>query len=64
LRTPDLERRLRAIYAERRDETIFIGGAGSLRYRNIIEVIDAAKGAGVERIGIVTEGIRKNAVRN
>ena len=31
----------------------------SLRYGEIIAVIDAAKGAGVEKVGIVTEGMRK-----
>jgi biopolymer transport protein ExbD len=38
---------------------MFIMGAGSLRYRDIIFVIDAAKGAGVEKVGIVTEGMRR-----
>ena len=38
---------------------MFIAGAGTLRYGDIIEVIDAAKGAGVEKVGIVTEGMRK-----
>jgi biopolymer transport protein ExbD len=32
-----------------------------LRYGDIIEVIDAAKGAGVEKVGIVTEGMRRAA---
>src|SRR5438552_14077192 len=49
-----LEGRLRAIYAERSDKTMFIAAAGSLRYKKIIEVIDAARGAGVDRVGIVT----------
>ena len=40
---------------------MFIVGAGTLRYRDIIDVIDAAKGAGVEKVGIVTEGMRKAA---
>ena len=31
----------------------------TLRYGDIIAVIDAAKGAGVEKVGIVTEGMRK-----
>ena len=30
-------------------------------YREIIEVIDAAKGAGVEKVGIVTEGMKRAA---
>jgi biopolymer transport protein ExbD len=52
-----LESRLRTIYEQRKDKTMFIMGAGTLRYRDIIEVIDAAKGAGVEKVGIVTEGM-------
>jgi biopolymer transport protein ExbD len=30
-------------------------GAGSLRYGDVIPLIDAARGAGVTRVGIVTE---------
>jgi biopolymer transport protein TolR len=56
---PELETRLRGIFDERKDKTMFIMGAGTLRYRDIVEVIDAAKGAGVEKVGIVTEGMRK-----
>jgi len=56
---PELEARLRNIFDQRKDKTMFIIGASTLRYREIIEVIDAAKGAGVEKVGIVTEGMRK-----
>ena len=55
----DLESRLRNIFEQRKDKTMFIMGAGTLRYKDIIDVIDAAKGAGVEKVGIVTEGMRK-----
>jgi biopolymer transport protein TolR len=55
----DLESRLRSIYEQRKDKTMFIMAAGTLRYKDIIDVIDAAKGAGVEKVGIVTEGMRK-----
>src|SRR3954463_15825301 len=55
----ELETRLRAIFDQRKDKTMFIIGAGVLRYREIVEVIDAAKGAGVEKVGIVTEGMRR-----
>jgi len=55
----ELETRLRNIFDQRKDKTMFIMGAGTLRYRDIVEVIDAAKGAGVEKVGIVTEGMRK-----
>ena len=57
----ELEEKLRTIFEERKEKTMFIMGAGNLRYGDIVEVIDAAKGAGVEKVGIVTEGMRKAA---
>jgi biopolymer transport protein ExbD len=57
----ELEERLRTIFEDRKDKTMFISGDGALRYGDIINVIDAAKGAGVEKVGIVTEGMRKGA---
>ena len=57
----DLEETLRSIFEERQQKTMFIMGAGTLRYGEIVEVIDAAKGAGVEKVGIVTEGMRRAA---
>jgi biopolymer transport protein TolR len=55
----ELPTRLSEIYARRRDKTMFIAGAGTLRYQSIVDVIDAAKGAGVDRVGIITEAMRK-----
>ena len=57
----ELETRLRNIFEQRKDKTMFIIGAPTLRYGDIVEVIDAAKGAGVEKVGIVTEGMRQAA---
>jgi biopolymer transport protein TolR len=57
----ELEARLRNIFDERKDKTMFIAAAGTLRYGDIVVVIDAAKGAGVEKVGIVTEGMRRAA---
>ena len=57
----ELESTLRTIFEERQQKTMFIMGAGSLSYGEIVEVIDAAKGAGVEKVGIVTEGMRKGS---
>ena len=57
----ELEERLRTIFEERKDKTMFIMGAANLRYGDIVEVIDAAKGAGVDKVGIVTEGMRRAA---
>ena len=55
----ELEEKLRTIFEDRKDKTMFISGDGALRYGDIVNVIDAAKGAGVEKVGIVTEGMRK-----
>ena len=54
-----LEERLRNIYDQRKDKTMFIIGSGTLRYKEIMVVIDAARGAGVEKVGIVTDGMRR-----
>jgi biopolymer transport protein ExbD len=59
--TERLPERLREIYEQRKEKTLFIVGDGGLPYRNIIYVIDSAKGAGVEKVGIVTEGMRREA---
>ena len=57
----DLPNRLRNIFEQRNDKTMFIAADGRLRYGEIVEVIDAAKGAGVTKVGIVTEGMRRAA---
>jgi len=56
----DLATELRTVFETRKDKTLFLNGDESLRYGEIVEVIDAAKGAGVEKVGIVTTGM-KNA---
>ena len=56
-----LEKTLRDIFETRKDKRMFIAGAENLRYGDIMEVIDAARGAGVEKVGIVTAGMRKAA---
>ncbi|CAN5383438.1 protein TolR [soil metagenome] len=55
----DLEQRLREIFEVRREKTMFIAGHGGLRYGDIVAVIDAAKGAGIDKVGIVTERMRQ-----
>jgi biopolymer transport protein TolR len=58
-----LESELRSIFQARRDKTLFIMGAPTLRYATIVSVIDAAKGAGISRVGIITDGMRVEAKR-
>jgi biopolymer transport protein ExbD len=56
-----LEEELRGVFEDREMKTLFIMGAGTLRYGEIVDVIDAAKAAGVEKVGIVTEAMRRAA---
>ena len=57
VRAMDLRRRLHEIYDNRRDKTLFVKGDPALRYRDVIEVIDVARGSGVERVGIVPAAV-------
>lgn len=57
----DLEDRLTKIFEQRNEKTMFIIGAPTLPYGDIVSVIDAAKGAGVVKVGIVTTGMQRAA---
>ncbi len=59
VRLTTLPSRLRDIFESRRDKTMFIAASGTLNYGDIVEIIDMAKGAGVDKVGIVTEGMRR-----
>jgi biopolymer transport protein ExbD len=59
-----LQEFLRTTFEARKEKTLFLIGDPSLRYGEVIAVIDAAKGAGVEKVGIVTEGMRKGESTN
>lgn len=58
VRLNDLQMRLREIYRERRDKTLYVAGDAALPYKKIIAVMDSARGAGVTRIGVVTAAMR------
>jgi biopolymer transport protein ExbD len=51
---------LKEVYRTRADKTIYVAAAGSLPYGAIIDVMDAVKGAGVDRMGVITEGMRRS----
>jgi biopolymer transport protein ExbD len=55
------EAKFREIYETRKDKTLFLRGAGTVRYGEIMAVIDAAMGGGVDKIGVVTEGMVRDA---
>jgi biopolymer transport protein ExbD len=48
---------LRDIFRTRSDRTIFVQADNELLFNDVAQLIDAAKGAGVERVGIMTEPI-------
>ena len=57
----DATTRLRELFETRKDKTLFVIGAPSVAYGEIMAIIDAASGAGVEKVGIVTEGMKAEA---
>jgi biopolymer transport protein TolR len=56
-----LQDHLRILFETRTEKTVFIIGDGSVRYGEIVSIIDAASGAGVTKVGIVTDGMRASA---
>ena len=64
-RTPvdlaDLESRLKDIFSARSDKTIFVKASGKVPYGKVVQAMDIARGAGVERIGIISEKMIEQA---
>jgi biopolymer transport protein ExbD len=56
---PEAESTFRELFSGRRDKTLYVIGDPTVRYGDIAGIIDAATGAGVERVGIVTESMRR-----
>jgi biopolymer transport protein ExbD len=57
----ELESRLRDIYQARSDKTIFVRATGTVPYGSVVQAMDIAKAAGVERIGIISEKMIEEA---
>ena len=60
LAMPNLPDYLRNLFDGRTDKTMFIIGAPTLRYQEVIDIIDAGVAAGA-KIGIITEGMQREA---
>ena len=56
-----LRERLVEIFELRSDKTLFVSGAPTLPYEEIIKLLDVAKSAGVRQIGVITAGMRAQA---
>lgn len=50
-----LETELRTIYQTRTTKTLFIRADETVLYENVLKVIDIAKGAGIEVLGVIPE---------
>jgi biopolymer transport protein TolR len=53
----DLGAKLQEIYAKRANKNMFVSASAKLPYGDVVHVIDIAKGAGVQDIGLLTEEI-------
>jgi len=52
---PELDAKLRAILKEQPTKQVYLRADRNVRYGDVMNVIAAVKGAGVERLGMVTE---------
>jgi biopolymer transport protein ExbD len=55
-----LDSELRSIYQTRTDKTIFIRADETQSYKQVLRVIDVAKGAGIEVLGVIPERYTSN----
>jgi biopolymer transport protein ExbD len=49
---------LQEIFKTRNDRTIFVNGDPDLLFDDVVKIIDIAKGAGIDKVGLMTEQIR------
>ena len=57
----ELDQRLKDIFQTRSDKTMFVRADGKIPYGRVVDAMDVAKGAGVERIGIISEKMIEQA---
>jgi len=48
---------LQEVFKTRNDRTMFVQADPDLLYKDVVEVIDISKGAGIDKIGLMTEQI-------
>jgi biopolymer transport protein ExbD len=55
--------RLHDLFSARSDRTLLVRAAGGVRYGRVVEIMDAARGAGAERMGIVSAAAEEGLTR-
>ncbi|PYX51441.1 MAG: biopolymer transporter ExbD, partial [Acidobacteria bacterium] len=58
VRWEDLETRLAQIYLKRAEKVAFVRGDADVDFQYVADVIDRAHTAGVQRVGLLTQGKR------
>jgi biopolymer transport protein ExbD len=53
----DLGYRLEQIFKTRAERVVFVRGDGSLEFQDVAQVIDIAKGAGIDKVGLMTAAV-------
>jgi biopolymer transport protein ExbD len=53
----DLPGKLRRVFAARADQTLFFDAAGNVPFARAVEVLDLARGTGLETIAVLTEAV-------
>jgi len=51
----DLDQKLKDVFQTRNDKTLFVRGDSKSLYGKVVEAMDIARGAGVERVGIISD---------
>jgi biopolymer transport protein ExbD len=51
----ELDQKLTDVFQTRNDKTLFVRGAAKSLYGKVVEAMDIARGAGVERVGIISD---------
>jgi biopolymer transport protein TolR len=51
----ELDQRLKDLFQARTDKTLFVKGDAKSLYGKVVQAMDIARGAGVERVGIISD---------
>ena len=54
IRIDSLPERVRQALLERQDKSLFVRADGAVAYRDLVEVMDKLKTAGIEKVGLIT----------
>lgn len=59
IREEDLGQRLEQVFKTRAERVVFVKGDPDLEYQYVARAIDIAKGAGMDKVGLMTKGVEE-----